>query len=456
MKKLTFKNKLGYFLGDFGNCMSFAMSSSFLLMFYTNVVGITAAAAGTLFFVARIWDAFTDPMMGVLCDKIFAKRLAKYKGKADKFRPFLLSGSFLVVASAILMFFVPGSLSAGQKLAWAYATYILWGMCYTYINIPYGSLASVMTQDPAERASLSVARGLGGTLGNMIPRMVVPMILSAFATNQAKGYLVAMTVLGAVGLVSYLITYATVEEHVKMAVVENDPSQKVGIITYLKLLSKNRPFIAVCIASLGMLFGMMMNMSMMAYYFSDNLNNMRAMGIATVISMLPGILLAPFLSRLVRRFYVKKVVSVSSLLAAISYAAILFFPSNLWIYIVLSGIGGLFMNIPSTLVYGMVSDCIDYNQYICGERQEGAIYGSYSFVRKMGQALAGLIGGAGLTIVGYQAGAAQSASTLFGIKFLTVGAPAIGLIIAYIGFRFIWNLTPEKQEEVFAAISQKN
>lgn len=118
------------------------------------------------------------------------------------------------------------------------------------------------------------------------------------------------------------------------------------------------------------------------------------------------------------------------------------------------GIGQLFMSVPMTLVYGMVADSIDYNQYISGERQEGAIYGSYSFVRKMGQAIAGLVSGAGLTLVGYEAGVAQTESALVGIKFLAIGVPAVGLFIAYICFRTIWNITPERQAEIYAAINE--
>lgn len=457
MKQIKFKNKLGYFLGDVANCTTFAMSSGFLLAFYTDVAGISAAAAGILFMVARVWDSITDVMMGALVDKIFAKRMSKHADKdIDKFRPFLLWGGWLVIASAILMFMSPTGLSAGQKLAWAYATYIIWGMCYTFVNIPYGSLASVMTQDPGERASLSVARGLGGTFGNILPRLIVPFILTMFADDLGKAYLTSMIVLGAIGLISYIITYKTVEENIKAPVVKNTNQEKVKLIDYFKVLGKNRPFIAVCLASISLMFGMMVNQAMVLYYFRENLNAVSLMGVSMIISMVPSLLVAPFVSKLVRKFSTKKVAAISSLLSAIVYGILFILPDNIIIYIVGTLIAGILQSLPNTIVWGMVSDCIDYNEYLSGHRQEGVIYGSYSFMRKMGQALAGLFAGAGLGIVGYNAGlAVQTSTTLVGIKFLTLGLCGIGMLLAFLSYQFIWNLTAEKQKEVIEVINKK-
>ncbi len=457
MKKITFANKLGYMLGDVANNMSFAMSSSFLLAFYTDVAGISAAAAGVLFLVARFWDAFNDPFMGVLTDRMFARRLRRQRGApADKFRPFLLQGSWIVIACAILMFFMPSGLTPIQKLVWAYATYILWGMAYTFVNIPYGSLAAVMTQDTTERASLSVARGIGGTVGNLIPRMLVPLILSYFAEDQAKGYLMAMVAMGAIGIVSYVIAYFTVQENIR----STEPPkarEEVRPVEYLRVIGQNRPFISVSVASLAMIFGTMINGAMLIYYFKNNLNAFTLMGVTTIISMVPSLLIAPFLSRLVRRFGIQAVTAVGSLLSAVFFGLTFLLPDNIWLYIVLSFLSTLTMNIPNSLVWGMVSDCIDYNQYLTGNRQEGIIYGTYSFVRKTGQAFAGFLAGLGLDLVGYNADlAVQSAGTLLGIKFLTLGLPAIGMLIAWFAYQFIWNLSAEKKQEVYRRINGDN
>lgn len=240
MKQLKFISKFGYFLGDFANSITFAMSSSFLLAFYTDVVGITAAAAGVLFLVSKIWDAIIDPLMGVFIDKVFAKRMKKYEGKTvDKFKPFFFIGSWIVIVTAILMFWTPSELPFEQRAIWAYITYIIWGMCYSFVNIPYGSLASVMTQDPGERASLSVARGLGGTVGNIFVRIVVPFVLSLYASDLGKAYFISMVVLGILGQISYLISYKTVDENIRTPVAAGSTKEKINIWQYLKLLGKN-------------------------------------------------------------------------------------------------------------------------------------------------------------------------------------------------------------------------
>lgn len=453
MKSLTPKHKLGYLVGDLANGLTFAMSATFLLSFYVDVLGITGAAAGTLFLVARMWDAVNDPMMGAFTDKMFKRRMRKHAGtKVDKFRPYLLMGSWPVVIAAVLMFFSPGSLDGTQRLIWAYVTYIAWGMAYTFVNIPYGGLAAVMTQDPAERASLSVMRGLGGMVGNILPRVIVPMLLATYADDQQKGYLIAMAIIGVIAFISYLVTYKTVEEHVEIK--EDVSTENVSLMSSFKVLKNNRPFIAVSIASIAMLTGLMTNGAMGLFYFRENLNALQFMGLTSVITIIPMLFLAPVLSKLVEKFGTKKVVSLSSLVSTIVFVVLMVLPDNLYIYIGLLFVATMAMTVPNMLVWGMVSDTIDYNQYLSGERGEGVIYGSYSFVRKMGQAFAGLIAGMGISIVGYVQGAeVQSASTLFGIKFLNIGFPAMGMLIAFLAFQYIWNLTPEMKAKVTEAIN---
>lgn len=454
MKTLTLKNKVGYLVGDLANGLTFAMSAGFLLAFYVDVLGITGAAAATLFLVARIWDAINDPMMGGFADKMFKRRIKKHMGKkVDKFRPYLLMGSWPVVILAILMFFSPDGLTGGQKMIWAYITYIGWGMAYTFVNIPYGSLAAVMTQDPAERASLSVSRGLGGMIGNILPRVIVPIFLTSFASDQQKGYLFAMAAMGVVAFLSYLISYKTVEEHVETT--EEDTNEKVSLLSSFNVLKSNRPFIAVSVASIAMLTGLMTNGAMSVFYFRENLGALEAMGITALIQIVPMLFLAPILSKAVGKFGTKKVVSYTSAASAVLFGIIMLLPDNLYTYLIIIFLATLTMTVPNMLVWGMVSDTIDYNQYLSGQRSEGVIYGSYSFVRKMGQAFAGFISGMGITIVGYVQGLeVQSASTLLGIKFLNIGFPAIGMLIAFLSFQIIWNLTPEMKAKVTEAINK--
>jgi GPH family glycoside/pentoside/hexuronide:cation symporter len=457
MNTLKAINKVGYGVGDLANGLTFGMSATFLLAFYTDVLGITAAAAGTLFLVARIWDAVNDPMMGTLADRMFARRRAKNAAsgkKLDKFRPFLLKGSWPVAVAAVLMFIAPSGLSMTGKLIWAYATYITWGMAYTFINIPYGSLAAVMTQDPVERSSLSIARGLGGLFGAMFGRVLVPILLVSYADDQARGYLIAMLIFGVMTVAGYIFSYFTVKETVETKV---EAAQKFDLKASLGILWKNRPFMAISLASIAMLTGLLIQGSMQIYYFRENMDALSMMGSTAVIQLVPMLMVMPLIPVMVKKFGTKNMVTWSSLLSAVVFTVLMFLPSNVWIYLIGIFIAMLGLMVPNMAIWGMVSDCIDYNQYLSGIRQEGAIYGIYSFVRKMGQALAGFLAGVGLGLVGYVANAPQQTpGTLFGIKFLSIGVPAIGMYIAFLAFGFIWNLTPEKQAEVTAAIAVEN
>lgn len=452
IKKLSLLNKLGYGVGDLANGLSFGVSATFLLSFYTDVLGISAAAAGTLFLIARIWDAVNDPIMGSTADRIFARRTQRLRAKGrkvEKFRPYLLSGSWPVVLASIVMFLVPADM--GIRLVWAYVTYITWGMAYTFVNIPYGSLAAVMTRDRVERSQLSVSRGLGGLIGTLLIRVIVPGFLVHYADNQARGYLSAMLVLGALAFASYLFCYFTVKETIE---VREEMEDSFDLKKSFSAIAKNRPFLALSLATIVVLTGLLIQGTMTIYFFRENLNAIGQLGLSGASQILPLFLVAPLIPPLVRKLGVKKTCWVFSLLSSITLAVPLFLPSSVVSYLVWTALGAMFLVVPVMLVWAMVSDCIDYNEYLSGMRQEGSIYGLYSFVRKMGQAFGGFLSGVGLTVIGYAAGEVQSSETLFGIKFMSFGIPAIAMFIAFIAYYFIWNLTPEKRDEITAAISR--
>jgi GPH family glycoside/pentoside/hexuronide:cation symporter len=443
---------LGYGLGDLANGITFGMSTAFLLSFYTDVLGITAAAAGTLFLVATVWDAVNDPMMGALADILFRRRLARHpKGKIDKFRPYLLGGSWLVVAAAILMFFAPPSLSGTGRLVWAYATFIGWGMAYTVVNIPYGSLAAVITSDPVERAALSAWRGLGSTVGVALIRVVVPFFLLHYATDQARGYLFSMIVLGGLALAAYMVTYFTTEERVA---VKTEAVVKFSFRDTFSVLWRNRPFLAVCLASFAMIAGLTVNGLTNIYYFREILGSLKLMSMVSAAILVPVLAAAASVPALVRRFGTKNVSWASSLLSAFLMGTLLVLPVNPVIFVSLFLLGILALTVPNFVVWGQVSDCIDYNQYLSGARQEGVIYGTYSMIRKIGQTLGGGLAAWGVGWIGYVPGAPlQAPRTLAGIRFLTVGVPALCMAAAFLAYLLIWDLTPRKMEEVAAAIS---
>jgi glycoside/pentoside/hexuronide:cation symporter, GPH family len=437
LEKMKCYHYVGYGLGDVGNALTFTMSTAFLLMFYTDVLGITAAMAGTLFLVARLWDGFNDPLMGHFADKRFQRR----EKKGDKFRSFLLKGSWPVALAALLMFSVPSRLEGGPLIIWAFATYTLWGMCYTFVNIPYGSLAAVMTREPMERSILSVSRGIGSLIGMVLPRVIVPLLLVHFGeSRQEKGYLTAMGIISTITLLCYVISWLTTFENPQcrsVTVAEKRTPFASGLL-------KNRPFIALSLASIAMLTGIMINGTMNVYYFRENLNALEMMAYTGVAALLPAVIAALIIPRLVIRFGASRTSAWASLTSSLVWTILLFLPSHPWLYLGGSLVGYLFIMIPHMTVWAMVSDCIDYQELLTGERQEGVIYGIYSFVRKSGQAIAGFLAGTGLALFGYKAELnVQTAQTLVGIKFLTLAIPALCLFIAFLSYRFLWKIPGE-------------
>ena len=232
-RAFSIQDKIGYMFGDFGCATFFAFVSSYLMVFYTDVLGITAAAVGTLFVFARIWDAINDPIMGVLVDK-------KGTTRHGKFRPYIVTFGFPMVIIGLLAFtFIPG-LPENMKLPYAYVTYILFGMLYTAVNIPYGSLASVMTTDPNERTSLSTFRNIGSLGANLLVMVMVPKIIfNAQGGVTAEGFITCGVILAIISLVSFLLTFRFTSERI---IHQQSTKQSASIGSTLKILLKNRAF----------------------------------------------------------------------------------------------------------------------------------------------------------------------------------------------------------------------
>ena len=208
VKSFNTGDKIGYALGDFGCAAFFAFVSSYLMVFYTDVLGIGAAAVGTLFVVARIWDAINDPIMGVLVDKVGVTR-------HGKFRPYVVKFGLPMVIVGILAFTAIPGLPEGMKLPYAYVTYILFGMLYTAVNIPYGSLASVMSSDPNERTSLSTFRNIGSIGANLLVMLIVPKIIfNAKGAVTAEGFIICAVILAIISSISFFLNFRLTRERI--------------------------------------------------------------------------------------------------------------------------------------------------------------------------------------------------------------------------------------------------
>ena len=442
VKPFGMQDKLGYMLGDFGNSLLFNFIGSYLLVFYTDVFGISAAAVGTLMAVSRIWDAINDPMMGVLVDK-------RKAGKDGKFRPYLKFVGIPLGIFTILTFLVIPNMPQGMKLPYAYITYIGFGMLYTAINIPYGSLASVITNDPVERTGLSTWRNLAATFSMIILMVLTPkLVFDASGAVSAKGFLTAAIIYAIIANLAYIGCYKMTTERVVVETKEDAPKAKLG--ETLKTLGKNRALIGLILGSLGTLLAMFLPGTLNAYLFKDYFQAPGLLALAGLVSLVGTFAVLPFMGKLVAKFGKKNLATYGPIISIICYAILAFVPSkNPWVYIGLTTVSSLGMALYNMVVWALVGDVIDYQEYISGKREEGIVYAAYSLARKIVQAIVGSIGGFALAAIGYKSGApTQTPEVAEGIRALVTFIPFAGLIFGSIAMKFVYNLSNKKLAEI--------
>ena len=442
VKPFGMQDKVGYMLGDVGSCLLFNFIGSYLLVFYTDVFGISAAAVGTLMAVSRVWDAINDPMMGVIVDK-------RKRTKDGKFRPYLKYMGIPLGIFTILTFLVIPNMPQSMKLPYAYITYIGFGMAYTAINIPYGSLASVMTTDPVERTSLSTWRNLAATFSMILLMFLTPkLIFDAQGAVSVKGFVIAAVLYAIIANIAYQLSYRMTTERVVHEVEETQ--EKASLVETLKTLVKNRALIGLILGSLGTLTAVFLPSSLNAYLFKDYFQAPGLLGIAGMVGMLGTFIALPLTTKLVAKFGKKNVSTYSLIISIAAYAVMVFFPSkNPYIYMALTVVSGVGVGFYNMIVWALVGDVIDYQEYISGKREEGTVYAAYSLARKLVQAIVGSIGGFALAAIGYQSGVAvQTTEVAESIRMIITVIPLIGFVVGFITMKFVYNLSDKKLEEI--------
>ena len=250
---LTLKHRVGYALGDFGGCMTFGLMTAFLTRYYVNVALMDTAVIAVMTLIWKIFDAVSNPVVGVLLDKAFANS----DGKKGKFRPWILRVSPLLSISAILVFTAPSWVTGAARLVVAFTTYLSYELIYAIHSICLGGLLPAMAKNDAERAELSSARGIGAALGSIIPMTLFPVLLSRFGSNQQLGYGVGVTICAAIGFCICLGYYSFTEERNLSR--QSSQADPIRVTDILEVLRKNRAIVALCIH--GLLQGILMSVS---------------------------------------------------------------------------------------------------------------------------------------------------------------------------------------------------
>lgn len=436
-------DKLGYMFGDFGNDFTFMLSSTFLLKFYTDIMGVKGSVVGIVMMVARFIDAFTDVGMGRICDR---SKITK----AGKFKPWILRMGGPVALMSFLMYQSSlANMSMTFKIVYLVVTYILWGsVFYTSVNIPYGSMASAISDDPNDRQSLSTFRTMGGTLAGGVITAGLPMIVYNKSNELMGGRFTIVAGACSVGaIICYLLCYTMVTERV---VVEPDQNalkrNNVGVM--LKNAFSNRALISIIVSSIVMLLAQLTLQSMSNYIFPNYYHNAKAITAGMGVMGFAMVAAAVSAKPLAKRFGKAEIGAVASLFGGLVSLLVFFIrPSNVWVFVVFQAATWLGLGMYQMIGWAMITDVIDYSEIKNGIREDGTVYALYSFARKLGQAASAGLTGVLLDMVGYSQATQFDTDVVNGIFNITTLIPAIGFIVLGLMLWFWYPLHKKQVDE---------
>ena len=441
------KDKLGYAFGDLASCLVFGLTQSVLNKYYTDVLEISVLHVMIMTIIARIWDAVNDPIWGRIIDRAGRKADGRY-------RRWIRIFSLPVALATVLMFLNVTKLAPAGRLAYIYVTYILFGMLYTCINIPYGSLAQVITSDDKERSSLSVFRSIGSTFGAM-PAMVLASVcyvtVDGVKQMSHSRVFLGACVIAALSVVFYLLCHAWTRERVYS---EPAPKEKGQTGKVVRALLKSRPFMAVSLASMLFLAAQMFGQGYNAYLFHHFFQKPGLTMLPTVFQYLPVAVVMFFATRLGNKFGRREVCSAGVLLAAVFYIALFLLSLagivNVWLYLaanLMAGIGTAFLFL---LVWVLATDAIDYNKVKYGVNDEATSYAFYTFMRKLGQTVATVLINVPLLRIGYNGSELKTEglteSALETMYNYSVMIPAVLFLLVFLLLWFVYPLSKKKVE----------
>lgn len=454
IRPFGWKDRVGYMLGNVANDFTFIFASLYLQVFYTDVLGISAGLVGTMFLLARIVDAFTDTAMGRICDKTKATR-------NGKFRPWLLRACGPVALASFLMYQTwATNLPMTLRIVYMFVTYLFWGsICYTCINIPYGSMASVMSNEPDDRASLSTFRGVGSMIPQILIGVVVPMFLYTTLEDgtkiaNASAFPVVALITSIAAAVLYVVCYFMCTERVKVS----EGSKSISFADTLKALAGNRALIGIALVFICYLGAQMLNQTINNYIFKDYFGNTMGLSVMNAAGFAPALILAPCAVPLTRKFGKKELGIIASAMGTVAFGGLfLARTTNMWLYTVVSIVGLLGFGLFNLIIWAFVSDVIDDQEVRTDTRDDGTIYAVCSFARKLGQAIASALGGWSLGWIGYVEGSlsGQTDAVRNGIYNIATLVPMILYLAVGICLIVIYPLSKKKVAENTAVLKER-
>lgn len=437
------RDKIGYGLGDFGCNMSFAFINNYLMVFYVTCMGIKAKHFAVIILLAKIFDAINDPIIGGICD-------ASKPGKDGKFKPWIKWASLPLLVSSILMFIYAPNAPYTLKIAMCLGLYCVWSVAYTSVNVPYGSMQSVITTQSDERSSLSTWRSVGAMFAQIPVMILLPKLVYDSNTSNPRGnvFIYIVGVMGLIGFVSFILLRKLTTERVEPKV---NNEQKFNYFKTLASFFKNKPMMGVTISSVAYLALMMTVTNSMQYVFMCYFKNTDIIPIATIIAGLPIGLGIVITKPLLKKFTKKQLCTYPFAISAVAAGIATFVRfDNPYVWIAFIGVSMFGTCFYLTLMWALVADCIDYQEEKTGRREEGSIYATYSLFRKIAQGVGASIIALSLDLTGYSEkldALSQAEGVPEKIYTMTGALPLIGALICLCSMHFLYNIKDKKSEE---------
>ena len=511
-RKFGMRDKLAYAAGDFGCNMSFGLKNT-VQTFWLVYMMMETGLFSILLLIVQAWDAINDPLIGSLIDG------DKRKYKMGKYKTYIFIGALgLLVGGAAVFLPFPNANTVVKAILFILG-YIIWDAAYTMANVPYGTMLNLVTEDTAERASLSVFRSIGGAVGGMIPNIILPMLIwqkvtyngktdfldrieipegaeSAFAPEKfhnnpvtgeayANGDKVlspltgnqleillgdrvfwAALIMGVLGFIAFIFMIKTITiRGNEYAELNKEDGTKVNLFKSFGTFMKNRPAVGCTVAAMGMFLGMQSATTATTIMFATHFGQASLSGVVQMIGFLPMFIFMPFATKLVKKYGKKEVASIGSIAGLVGGVILCVFPlcpKNVQIIVYMAGLifFGLGMGFYSCVSWAMMGDAIDYSEWKTGKREEGVVYALHSFFRKLAQGVgpAAVIAIMGTSLIGYKSALGtigQSAETASRLCWLVAGLYLFSAICQFVGVALIYNIDKKTVEKMNKELAER-
>lgn len=407
---------LAYFSYGFGQCFSFGIIGSFILIYYTDIVGISSVIASAIFLIARLWDAIFDPIVSGWIDA--------HKSTKGKFRKYMHFAPIFVIVSTILCFVNP-NISLAGKIVYAAVTYILWGTCYAFSDIPFWSLSTVISKNGQARTNLITTANLGVFGGIGMVGLVLPLMLAYFKQHGSPqtSYLISVSILMLFGFILMELGYKFTKERVVAK-----KAEKLSAHDIWDAVKANKYMLMILILFFLKVAMEMVN-NIIIYFFTYNMFNAKFMSIYGLIGTFSalGFFFIPLLTKHFKKLYILRVLLITDIIVRIFFFMTGY--KNVILVFIFLAITQTLYSATGSIISAMLAETVEYSEVKTGKRCEAIVFGGQTFASKVAIAVAGATTGLVLSLIGYQANAVQSQTTLTGIFVIVSIIPAIASLL---------------------------